>query len=128
MTGWRPSAGRVDVLYDGGCGLCVRTMRVLRALDWFGRLHVVDINEQWEQLERLYRGVSRDACVDQMHVVAADGSVTAGFDGFRTLAWRVPLLAVAAPLLYVPGVPWCGRRVYRYVATRRSTTCRTLRA
>lgn len=113
----------LDVLYDGGCGLCTRTVWWLRALDWRRRLRFVDINANWERLEQLYPGVRREACVDEMHVVDADGGVTAGFDGFRTLAWKVPLLVLVAPLLYVPGVPWCGRCVYRYVATHRSTTC-----
>lgn len=119
----RPPAPVLDVLYDGGCGLCTRTMGWLRRLDWLGRLRWVDINANWDQLEQMYPAVRRDRCVDEMHVVRADGGVTAGFDGFRTIAWHVPLLMPVAPLLHVPGVPAVGRRVYRYVATHRSTTC-----
>lgn len=118
-----PTSPGCDVLYDDGCGLCTRTVRALRRLDWLGRLRFVDINEHWERLDSMYPGVSRDACVDEMHVVSATGAVTAGFDGVRTIAWQVPLLLWMAPLLYVPGVHTVGRRVYRYVATHRSTTC-----
>lgn len=113
----------LDVLYDGGCGLCNRTVWLLTRLDWLGRLRFVDINQRWDHLETMFPGVSRDACVEEMHVVSPDGAVTAGFDGFRTIAWQMALLMPIAPLLYVPGVPTVGRRVYRYVAAHRSTTC-----
>lgn len=113
-----------DVLYDGGCGLCRTVADWLRAIDSGTRLRLVDIVADWDRIETLYPGVHRDACLDEMHVVEPDGRITTGFDGFRTIAWRVPLLRLVAPLLSVPGVPWAGRRVYRYVATHRSTTCR----
>ena len=115
---------RIAVLYDGGCGFCTTTVSWLRRLDWRVRLCPIDIHAAWEQLEVRYPGVRRDACLEAMHVVQADGRITAGFDGFRTLAWAVPLLAPIAPLLYVPGVPQLGRVVYRWVAAHRSTTCR----
>lgn len=95
----------------------------LRRLDWLSRLRVVDVRANWEQLESLYPGVRRDACLDEMHVVTTDGVVTAGFDGCRTIAWHLPLLMPLAPLLYAPGVPSVGRAIYCYVATHRSTTC-----
>lgn len=114
---------RLDVLYDGGCGLCSRTMAVLVRLDWLGRLRFVDIVRNWDHLDTMFPNVSRDACVDEMHVVSVEGRVTAGFDGFRTIARHVPLLMPFAPLLSVPGVPAVGRHVYSYVAAHRSTTC-----
>jgi predicted DCC family thiol-disulfide oxidoreductase YuxK len=119
------SPPQFDVLYDGGCGLCNRTVAVLTRLDWLGRLRFVDINAHWDRLEAMFPGVKRDACVDEMHVVSLPGRVTAGFEGFRTLAWQLPLLMLIAPVLHVPGVPLVGRLIYRYVATHRSTSCAT---
>lgn len=115
---------RFDVLFDGGCGLCTRTVAWLRRLDRHHVLRFVDISAEWDGLEASYPGLRRDACVDEMHVVAPDGRITAGFDAFRTIALALTTLAPVAPLLHVPGVPFVGRRVYRYVATHRSTTCR----
>jgi predicted DCC family thiol-disulfide oxidoreductase YuxK len=114
---------RYDVLYDGDCGLCSRTVGWLRRLDWRGCLRFVDFNAAWDELTDRYPGLNRDACVDAMHVVSPPGRITAGFDGFRTLAWVVPALWLVAPFLYVPGVPPIGRRVYQYVARHRPTTC-----
>jgi len=55
-----------------------------------------------------------------MHVLSPDRRAThAGFYAFRWMAWRLPLTMLAAPLLYLPGVPWLGRRVYHWVARNR---------
>ena len=37
----------------------------------------------------------------------------------RWMAWRIPVLWWLAPLLYLPGVPWLGRKLYRWVAKNR---------
>ena len=34
-----PHAGKGIVLYDGLCPLCLRSVAILKKLDWFGRLH-----------------------------------------------------------------------------------------
>ncbi len=113
----------MQVLFDGGCGLCTRTMAWLRRLDRQHLLRFVDINTEWEALVATYPWLSREACADAMHVIAPDGRVTTGFDGFRTIVWVLTPLAPLAPFLHLPGVPFIGRRVYRYVASHRSTTC-----
>ncbi len=112
-----------DVLYDGGCGLCTRTVAWLRRLDRQHTLCFVDINAEWDALVAEHPELDRDACAVAMHVIAPDGRITTGFDGFRTIAWALRALAPLAPFLHVPGVPFIGRRVYRYVAAHRSTTC-----
>jgi hypothetical protein len=61
-----------------------------------------------------------------MHVVDTAGgtaSIAAGFDAFRRLAWVLPAAWPLVPILYVPGVPALGRRVYRWIASHRSTHC-----
>jgi len=52
-------------------------------------------------------------------VVTASRKIETGFDAYRAIAWSIPLLIPLAPLLYLPGVPAIGRRVYAAVARRR---------
>jgi hypothetical protein len=47
--------------------------------------------------------------------------IETGFDGYRSIAWVLPIAWLALPILYVPGVPAVGRRAYRFVAAHRST-------
>jgi predicted DCC family thiol-disulfide oxidoreductase YuxK len=112
------------VLYDGSCGRCSRSVAWLRRLDRGRRLSYVDITREWERLAASTPALDREACLDAMHVIAPDSRVTAGFDAVRTLAWAVPWLWPFAPWLHLPGVAPIGRRLYRYVAQRRITSCR----
>jgi predicted DCC family thiol-disulfide oxidoreductase YuxK len=95
---------------------------VLARLDVLKRLRFADIGADWTWLAREYPRLSRDACLAGMHVITSGGRVLAGFDAYRSLAAALPLAWVVVPLLYLPGVPQIGRRVYRAIASRRGTT------
>jgi predicted DCC family thiol-disulfide oxidoreductase YuxK len=105
--------------------LCTRTVAVLRRLDLLGRLQFVDANVSAASLASIDPSLTPEACLADMHVVVGHGSgaisVQAGFDGYRSIAWVLPIAWPALPILYVPGVPWAGRRVYRLVAFHRAT-------
>jgi predicted DCC family thiol-disulfide oxidoreductase YuxK len=107
------------VLYDGMCPFCQRAVRLLKRLDWFKRLRYQDCRDtaHWPpcaaplDLKRL---------LAEMHVVTPDRQrALAGYRAIRWMAWRLPLLVPVAPLLYVPGVPWLGNKLYLWIAKHR---------
>ncbi len=106
-------------LYDGSCGLCRATASVLRRLDVAGRLEFLDVLADWPRVQAAFPALVQEDCVRTMHVVTAGGRVERGFDAYRAISWSLPLLWPIAPLLYVPGVPSLGRKVYAAVAARR---------
>jgi predicted DCC family thiol-disulfide oxidoreductase YuxK len=115
---------RVDfaVVFDGACGLCLPTIAVLRRLDLLNRVEFLDVNRDWSAIEQRFAGLSREACLTEMHGIDRSGRLFAGFDTYRALAWLLPLGWIVVPLLYLPPVPWIGRHVYRSIADRRHTT------
>ncbi len=113
---------KLVVLFDGGCGLCRRTANVVDRLNLLDRIDLLDITK-WETISPRFPQIDRQRAIDDMHAVDADGRVAIGFDAYRQMAWKMPLTWIILPLLYVPAVPQVGRRIYRYVATHRSTTC-----
>ena len=68
-----------------------------------------------ERTIRLLRG-PKDDCAGVFCVRAGDKS---SFYAFREVAWGVPIFWPALALLYFPGIPWFGVRVYRWVAANR---------
>ena len=60
-----------------------------------------------------------------MHLVRADGKVQAGYDAVMTLLAWTPLTKPFAPVRFVPGVSFVGRRVYNWIASTRprDVTC-----
>jgi predicted DCC family thiol-disulfide oxidoreductase YuxK len=117
VADWQPS--RV-VLYDGTCRMCARVLAVLERLDLLRRVRFVDVVASRGWVSARYPALNLDACLREMHVIDRHGSVTCGFDAYRSIAWVLPLGWPLLPALNVPGVPAVGRRVYRAVATRRS--------
>ncbi|VTT98001.1 Thiol-disulfide oxidoreductase DCC OS=Rhodopirellula europaea 6C GN=RE6C_00400 PE=4 SV=1: DUF393 [Gemmataceae bacterium] len=114
-----PAKGRGVVLYDGACPLCQRSVRVLKKLDWFGLLHYQDCRDT-ANLPPSEVPLTLSRMLEEMHVVTPDRKhAYAGFAAFRWMAWRLPVTAWLAPLLYLPGVPWLGRRAYLWVARHR---------
>jgi predicted DCC family thiol-disulfide oxidoreductase YuxK len=115
-----PARGRYAMLYDGSCGVCRRTVDVVRRLDVLGRVDVLDVADDWPSIERQYPTLSRAACLDEMHVLRPDGRGERGFDAYRALARALPVAWVIVPALYLPGVRSIGQAVYKSVARRRT--------
>lgn len=111
---------RDTCFYDGKCGLCRRSARVLHALDWLRRLDFVDQSAQPpESLP-----VDPDLALRGMPVLCRDGRVLVGYPAVRRALLQCPLAFLPALLLYIPGFEWVGRHVYAYVAANRSRdTC-----
>ena len=114
-----------DVIFDGDCQFCRRSLR------WFSR---VDVRRRM----RLHDGTQRPAVLREfpelehadlenaMFVVAPDRRVYRGFFAFRRLLWDSPLTWMLVPLFYLPGAGVIGPRAYAWVArNRRRFGCET---
>jgi predicted DCC family thiol-disulfide oxidoreductase YuxK len=110
---------RAWVLYDGHCRLCVKSVDLVRRLDWLKRLRFVNVRNSAE-LPDYARALPPERLLEEMHLLTPDGGrVYHGFAAFRWMAWRLPPLWPVAPFLYVPGIPWLGQRLYLWVARNR---------
>jgi predicted DCC family thiol-disulfide oxidoreductase YuxK len=110
---------RAVVLYDGRCPLCQRSVRLLKRIDWLGRLDFRDARVE-ANVPPTDPPLAFDRLMEEMHLLTPDGRhVYHGFGAFRWMAWRLPPLWPVAPLLYLPGVPTLGRKAYLWVARNR---------
>jgi predicted DCC family thiol-disulfide oxidoreductase YuxK len=109
----------VDVVYDGLCRFCVRSIRVVRSLDVLGRVSFHDANEREAVVAALPALADADLD-DAMYAIDGGGRRYRGFYAFRRLTRALPALWWLVPLLYFPGVSFVGERVYGYVARNRS--------
>ena len=114
----------LSVWYDGTCGLCERTVRMLSGFDLLRRLDLRDFRQEDLEDYRKVSGVTLDPgrLEDEMAVVVG-GTCHWGFRGYRALARALPLFWVTVPLLYLPGVALVGDAVYRRIAQRRHGSC-----
>ena len=112
--------GPLAVLYDGSCRYCRATVRLLAAVDLFGRLEVVDFRRL--DIQAFNRAHGSDLQLDRLEnemAVVSRGRVSWGFFAYRALSGALPALWIAAPLLRAPGASRLGPWFYRNVAVRR---------
>jgi len=119
VTRQRADRQKYSLIYDGACGLCQKTIAVVSALDLFGRVEFLDAANDWSSIRKRFPGLDQDQCLTDMQVLTPGGKQYGGFYAYRSLAHALPLGWLALPLLYLPGVPSLGARIYRVVAARR---------
>lgn len=106
---------RPTVVFDGGCSFCRRQERLIQRLDWLRRFDSMPYDAAvigWPE-------VGRGTLGDGLRVRFPDQTVTVGIDAVRSIALRLPLTAIPALLLWVPGLHALGAVAYRFVAARR---------
>jgi predicted DCC family thiol-disulfide oxidoreductase YuxK len=128
LVRWLPmrmeSKPKYFILYDGTCGLCQTTIRIIRSLDLMNRVKCYDVLSDWSEIEGQFPKVNQNSCLDEMHVVVDKGQIATGFDAYRSLTWVLPLGWLALPVLYMPGVPLIGRLAYSAMSSRhRRVSC-----
>ena len=106
------------VLFDGRCGFCSRIVVILRSLDWLHRITLANYHDP-DLRKRYAPGIDLKTLDHEMHVQLPDGTYKTGFFGFRALLGELPALWLLRPLLYTPGIPVIGKRVYAFVAKHR---------
>ena len=86
-----PDTRRGQILYDGQCPLCLKSVGILKRLDWLSRLSYVNARdrEQWPASDA---SLDPERLIQEMHVLTPDGHRL--YHGFAAL--RLDRLAVAA--------------------------------
>ncbi|MFL5589090.1 MAG: DCC1-like thiol-disulfide oxidoreductase family protein [Ktedonobacteraceae bacterium] len=112
--------GRLQVLYDGLCPLCSRTVRLLACFDLFSRLEFLDFRrlDLNDYNRRLGLNLAPRNLEEEMAVIFR-GQAYRGFYGYRRIALAVPAFWPLAPWLFLPGVSSLSVWVYGYVARHR---------
>lgn len=105
--------------YDGLCGFCTRSVRILRALDWLGRLEFKDMTRVPPQ----ELPVPMERAMEGMPMRTRNGRVHVGFPAVRRALVQTPLGLIPAALLYIPLISTLGRLVYNIIARNRVRQC-----
>src|SRR5262245_6108264 len=112
---WKQKIGAMEMIYDGRCGFCVRSMAWFLAFDGLQQISVRDFRTNPSPV------VSDEQLEKALYLVLPDGRTLPGFEAYRYVVLRVPGLWWMVPLFYVPVVSrLVGRPVYNWIASHRS--------
>jgi predicted DCC family thiol-disulfide oxidoreductase YuxK len=111
---WKARMGEMEMIYDGHCGFCKRSMAWLLAFDGLGQIAIRDYRSNPSPV------VSSDKVDKALYVVYGNNSALPGFNAYRYVVLRVPGLWWLVPLFHIPFVSaWVGRPIYHWVASNR---------
>jgi len=112
---WKRVMGDMQMIYDGKCGFCVRSMVWFLAFDGLRQISVRDFRANPSP-------VVSDAQLEKaLYLVLPDGRALPGFEAYRYVVMRVPGLWWLVPLFYVPVFSrLIGHPIYNWVAANRS--------
>ncbi len=106
------------ILFDGRCGFCSKTVITLRSLDWLHRLAFVNFHDP-DARKKYAPSIDLKTLSEAMHVRKPDGAYRKGFYAFRVILGELPVTWFFQPVLFFPGVPTIGEKIYTYIAAHR---------
>jgi predicted DCC family thiol-disulfide oxidoreductase YuxK len=112
---WKRKCGSMEMIYDGHCGFCKRSMAWFLAFDGLGQVSVRDFRTDPSPV------VTHEQMLTALYAVLPDGRALPGFEAYRYVVLRVPGLWWMTPFFYVPVLSrMVGHPVYNWVATNRT--------
>ena len=112
---WKRKIGAMEMIYDGRCGFCVRSMVWFLAFDGLQQIGIRNFRIDPSPV------VSDEKMEKALYLVLPDGRALPGFEAYRYVVLRVPGLWWMVPFFYIPVLSRVvGTPVYNYVASHRS--------
>jgi len=119
---WKRTIGDMEMIYDGRCGFCVRSMAWFLAFDGLGQIRVRDFRRSPSPR------VTDAQLENALYLVLPDGRALPGFEAYRHVVLRVPGLWWQVPFFYVPGLSrLVGVPLYNWIAANRGRLSAILR-
>ena len=112
---WKQKKGVMEMVYDGRCGFCKRSMARFLAFDGLRQIAIRDFRANPSPV------VSDEKVSKALYTVLPDGRALPGFEAYRHVVARVPGLWWQVPLFYVPVFSrLLGHPIYNWIAANRS--------
>lgn len=112
---WKRRMGDMEMIYDGRCGFCVRSMTWFLAFDGLRQIRVRNFRTDPSPV------VSDAQLEKHLYLVLPDGRALPGFEAYRYVVLRVPGQWWLVPFFYVPVLSrLVGHPIYNWVAANRS--------
>jgi predicted DCC family thiol-disulfide oxidoreductase YuxK len=114
-TMWKWRVGPMEMIYDGHCGFCKRSMAGFLAFDGLRQIQIRDFRTDPSDV------VSDEQMKQALYLVLPDKRALPGFEAYRYVVLRVPGLWWLIPFFYIPIFSrLLGHPIYNWIAANRS--------
>jgi predicted DCC family thiol-disulfide oxidoreductase YuxK len=112
---WKRRMGGMEMIYDGACGFCKRSMAWFLAFDGLRQIRIRDFRTDPSPV------VADEQVSKALYTVLPGGRALPGFEAYRYVVPRVPGLWWQVPFFYVPVLSrYFGHPIYNWIAANRS--------
>ena len=112
---WKWRIGPMEMIYDGHCGFCKRSMAGFLAFDGLRQIQIRDFRTNPSDV------VSDEQMKKALYLVLPDKRALPGFEAYRYVVLRVPGLWWLIPFFYIPVFSrLLGHPIYNWIAVNRS--------
>jgi len=110
----RERFGNMEMIYDGDCGFCKRSMAMFLAFDGLNQITTRNYRTDPSPI------VPSEKVDHALYTITAEKKPIPGFDAYRHVVIRVPGMWWFAPLYFIPVLSrLVGRPIYNWVAAHR---------
>jgi predicted DCC family thiol-disulfide oxidoreductase YuxK len=118
---WRKKFGNMEMIYDGDCGFCRRSMEWFLGFDGLGQIKTRNFRTDPSLL------VTNEQLEQALYLITAEGRRLPGFEAYRYAVLRVPGMWWMIPLFYIPLLSRAvGQPLYNWVAKNRQRVSRRI--
>lgn len=114
------SKPRLTFFYDEECPLCTRTKIILSHLDFFGALRFKGVQTHQYKYPQL-KNIPSEELLNNVYSLTRKKKVQAGIDTYRKVFLYLPSLFVLGFLMYLPGIYYLSKLIYKKIAKSRIT-------
>ena len=112
---WKQRMGGMEMIYDGTCGFCKRSMAWFLAFDGLRQIQIRDFRTNPSSV------VNDQKMQRALYTVLPNGRALPGFEAYRYVVPRVPGLWWLMPFFYTPMLSrFFGHPIYNWIAANRS--------
>lgn len=116
---WKIAESKWNIIYDGFCPLCIRTVTIIDYFDFRKKINFMDFENEKQKVEQLNKELKHEDLKHSMHLISPDGKIYKGFFAFEKLAPLLPILWLMVPFLKIPFVSKAGNFFYNKIARNR---------
>lgn len=111
---WREQMGSMEMIYDGNCGFCKKSMALFLSFDGLQQITTRNYHDDPSPV------VSDEDADKAIYTVTANRQTLPGFEAYRYVVARTPGMWWFAPLFYIPVLSrMLGRLAYQWIASHR---------
>jgi len=112
------SAGQLPLIFDGQCGFCRKSLRIIKIMDLYDIVKPIDFRT-CDDLSRFHRDLTPELASQRVYFIEPNGVLFGGFHAFRRLCFYLPMAYPLLLIMYFPGMGILGPLVYTWIARSR---------